>query len=84
MYLELTQKDSLRVEFFRFEGIFDIVSSDLCLILSNLRLEKCKVPPSPPKRNLPNVQNEGGEVKGVLNNVKKTAELVKRYIPDRL
>ena len=34
--MELTQKDSLMVEFFRFRVIFDI-SSDLGLILSNLR-----------------------------------------------
>ena len=26
---------------FRFQGIFDIVSSDLCLILSNLRAVQC-------------------------------------------
>ena len=33
------------------------------------------------KKNLPNVQNERGGVKGVLNNVKKTARLVERDIP---
>ena len=41
-YLKLTQKDSLRVELLNIYTllniyIFDIVYSDLCLILSNLR-----------------------------------------------
>ena len=36
-------------------------------------------------KKLPNVQNErGGGVKGVLNNVKKTARLVKWGIPKQL
>ena len=34
IYIKLTQKYSSRVELFRFLGIFDIVSSDLRLILS--------------------------------------------------
>ena len=50
-----------------------MVSSDLCLILSNQRAVQGV---SQFIKNLPNVQNEG-----VLNNVKKTAELEKRYIP---
>ena len=34
------------------------------------------------QKNLPNVQNKGGGgVKGALNDVKKTAELVERDIP---
>ena len=42
---------------------------------------QCKVSPSPSK-NLPNVQNGGGGGgKGVLNNVLKTAESVKRDLP---
>ena len=40
------------------------------------------MPPSPSKKNLTNVQKEGGgeRVKGILDNVKKTAGVVKRYI----
>ena len=70
--------DSLRGELFRFYVIFEIVSSDLCLILSNLRAVQSASQSI--EKNLPNVLKEGG-VKGVLNNVKKTAGLVKRHIP---
>ena len=41
--------------------------------------------PSPSKKNLPNVQNEGGGdggSKGVLNNVEKIAQSVERDIPN--
>ena len=34
------------------------------------------------KKNVANVQNEGGGVKGVLDNVEKTAGLVKMDMPD--
>ena len=56
--MELTQKDSLMVEFFRFRVIFDI-SSDLGLILSNLRAVQSAS--QSVKKNLPNVQKEGRE-----------------------
>ena len=58
IYLKFTQKDFLWVELFRFLGIFDIVSSDLCLILSNLKAVQ-SVSQSVDK-NLPNAQKEGG------------------------
>ena len=58
---------------FRFWGIFDIVSSDLCGILSNLRAVQSALPVHQ-KTNIPNVQNEGrGGVDGVLGNVKKNS-----------
>ena len=45
-------------------------------------LKQCKVPPSSSKKNLPNVQKEkGGEVKGVLKDVKKNAKSVNKDIP---
>ena len=55
----MTQKDSLRVELFRLKVIFDIVSSDLCLILSNLRAVQI-ASQSVEKKTLQNVQKEGG------------------------
>ena len=59
-------------------GLFDIVSSDLCLILSNLRAVQSV---SQSIKKSTKCSKQGGGVKGVLNNVKKTAELVKRDIP---
>ena len=53
--MELTQKDSLMVEFFRFRVIFDI-SSDLGLILSNLRAVQSAS--QSVEKKLPNVQKE--------------------------
>ena len=52
-------KNSLRIELFRFLAIFDIVSSDLCLILSNLRAVQSVF--QSVKKNLSNVQNDGGK-----------------------
>ena len=45
-------------------------------------LEQCKVAPSPSKKNLPNVQNEGGGGQRRFEQCSKTADLVKRYIPN--
>ena len=53
IYLKLTKKYSLRVKLF----IFDIVSSDLCLILSKLRAVQSASQSI--EKNLPNVQKEG-------------------------
>ena len=63
-------KNSLRIELFRFLAIFDIVSSDLCLILSNLRAVK-SASHSVERKLYQMFKRKGGGVKGVLTNVKK-------------
>ena len=65
---------------FRFLGIFDIVSSDLCLILSNLRAVQSVS--QFVKKNLLDFQKEGGS-KAFLTMLKKTARLVERDIPNK-
>ena len=63
----------------KFYGEFVIVSIDLRIILSNdvatgvYALFKKSIKKNP----LRNVQNEGGGVNGCLNNIKKTAVLVR-------
>ena len=60
-------KDSLRVELFRFWGIFDIVSSDLCLNLFNLRVVQSASQYVKKSTRC----SKGMRVKGILNDVKK-------------
>ena len=55
---------------FGLKVIFDIVSSDLCLILSKLRAVQ-SASQSQSDKNLPNVQNEGGRESKVFLNFKK-------------
>ena len=68
--------DPFKRELFRFQVIFDIVSSYLCLISSNLRAVKSGS--HSVKKIYQMFKTKGGGVRGVLNNVH---DLVKRYIP---
>ena len=63
-----------------------LLNAESRFLSHNLRFLGISPPPSQCfKKVLPNVQNRGrgGGVKGFLNNVKKTADLVKWGIPDQ-
>ena len=56
-----------------------MVSSGQCVILSNLAVQSVS---QSVKKTYQMFKTKGGGGKGDLNNVKKTAKLVKREIPD--
>ena len=83
IYLNLTQKDSItyniRVELFRLKGIFYIVSSDPCLISSNLRAVQSAS--QSVKKIYQMLKTRVGGVKGVLIMTILTNFLSKSFKP---